>query len=254
MAVLGLQGVRGGVGTTSITAALGWALQLLGETVLVIDACPDNLLRLSFNVDFERQQGWARAMLDNQDWQDAGMRYTSALDVLPFGRLTASEWENLHTLHDALTPLHSLLQALRSQQRYGWILIDLPPGQSPLTRQFIAHCDHSIAIVKPDANCHIRLHQQALPAQAHILINDLRIGSQMQDDIYQVWLQSQRRLLSTVIHRDEAMAESLGSKQPLGEYRGDALAAEEILTLANWCLLHCATPRTAPDESLKVHE
>jgi cellulose biosynthesis protein BcsQ len=41
-----------------------------------------------------------------------------------------------------------------------------------------------------------------------------------------------------VIHRDEGMAECLASKQPLGEYRGDSLAAEEILTLANWCLLH----------------
>lgn len=38
MAILGLQGIRGGVGTTSITAALAWALQLLGETVLAIDA------------------------------------------------------------------------------------------------------------------------------------------------------------------------------------------------------------------------
>lgn len=50
MAVLGLQGVRGGVGTTTITAALAWSLQMLGENVLVVDACPDNLLRLSFNV------------------------------------------------------------------------------------------------------------------------------------------------------------------------------------------------------------
>jgi cellulose biosynthesis protein BcsQ len=32
-------------GTTSITAALAWALQLLGETVLAIDASPDNMLR-----------------------------------------------------------------------------------------------------------------------------------------------------------------------------------------------------------------
>ena len=30
MAVLGLQGVRGGVGTTTITAALAWSLQMLG--------------------------------------------------------------------------------------------------------------------------------------------------------------------------------------------------------------------------------
>ena len=45
MAVLGLQGVRGGVGTTTITAALAWSLQMLGENVLVVDASPDNLLR-----------------------------------------------------------------------------------------------------------------------------------------------------------------------------------------------------------------
>ena len=38
MAILGLQGVRGGTGVTSITAALAWALQLLGETVLAIDS------------------------------------------------------------------------------------------------------------------------------------------------------------------------------------------------------------------------
>ena len=61
MAILGLQGIRGGVGTTSIAAALGWSLQVLGESVLVIDACPDNLLRMSFNVDYDVSDGWARA-------------------------------------------------------------------------------------------------------------------------------------------------------------------------------------------------
>ena len=38
MAIIALQGMRGGVGTTSITAALAWGLQQLGESVLVIDA------------------------------------------------------------------------------------------------------------------------------------------------------------------------------------------------------------------------
>ena len=57
-------------------------------------ACPDNLLRLSFNVDFTHRQGWARAMLDGQDWRDAGLRYTSQLDLLPFGQLSIEEQEN----------------------------------------------------------------------------------------------------------------------------------------------------------------
>ncbi|EKD5132862.1 cellulose biosynthesis protein BcsQ [Salmonella enterica] len=242
MAILGLQGVRGGVGTTSLTAALAWALQILGENVLVIDASPDNLLRMSFNVDFVHQGGWARSLLDGQDWRDAGLRYTSQLDLLPFGQLTAQERENPQAWQETLGEIGSAIQALKASGRYSWILLDLPYGASPLTRQLVSH---TLAIAQVDANCHIRLHQQALPAGAYILINDLRIGSQLQDDLYQVWLQSQRRLLPIVIHRDEAMAECMASKQPLGEYRSDSLAAEEVLTLANWCLLHDAGDKTS---------
>ncbi|EIO3784805.1 cellulose biosynthesis protein BcsQ [Salmonella enterica] len=245
MAILGLQGVRGGVGTTSLTAALAWALQILGENVLVIDASPDNLLRMSFNVDFVHQGGWARSLLDGQDWRDAGLRYTSQLDLLPFGQLTAQERENPQAWQETLGEIGSAIQALKASGRYSWILLDLPYGASPLTRQLVSLCDHTLAIARVDANCHICLHQQALPAGAHILINDLRIGSQLQDDLYQVWLQSQRRLLPIVIHRDEAMAECMASKQPLGEYRSDSLAAEEVLTLANWCLLHDAGDKTS---------
>ncbi|EHD6703587.1 cellulose biosynthesis protein BcsQ [Salmonella enterica subsp. enterica] len=245
MAILGLQGVRGGVGTTSLTAALAWALQILGENVLVIDASPDNLLRMSFNVDFVHQGGWARSLLDGQDWRDDGLRYTSQLDLLPFGQLTAQERENPQAWQETLGEIGSAIQALKASGRYSWILLDLPYGASPLTGQLVSLCDHTLAIAQVDANCHIRLHQQALPAGAHILINDLRIGSQLQDDLYQVWLQSQRRLLPIVIHRDEAMAECMASKQPLGEYRSDSLAAEEVLTLANWCLLHDAGDKTS---------
>ncbi|ECU3445972.1 cellulose biosynthesis protein BcsQ [Salmonella enterica subsp. enterica serovar Agona] len=245
MAILGLQGVRGGVGTTSLTAALAWALQILGENVLVIDASPDNLLRMSFNVDFVHQGGWARSLLDGQDWRDAGLRYTSQLDLLPFGQLTAQERENPQAWQETLGEIGSAIQAMKASGRYSWILLDLPYGASPLTGQLVSLCDHTLAIAQVDANCHIRLHQQALPAGAHILINDLRIGSQLQDDLYQVWLQSQRRLLPIVIHRDEAMAECMASKQPLGEYRSDSLAAEEVLTLANWCLLHDAGDKTS---------
>ncbi|EBY2611118.1 cellulose biosynthesis protein BcsQ [Salmonella enterica subsp. enterica serovar Stanley] len=245
MAILGLQGVRGGVGTTSLTAALAWALQILGENVLVIDASPDNLLRMSFNVDFVHQGGWARSLLDGQDWRDAGLRYTSQLDLLPFGQLTAQERENPQAWQETLGEIGSAIQALKASGRYSWILLDLPYGALPLTRQLVSLCDHTLAIAQVDANCHIRLHQQALPAGAYILINDLRIGSQLQYDLYQVWLQSQRRLLPIVIHRDEAMAECMASKQPLGEYRSDSLAAEEVLTLANWCLLHDAGDKTS---------
>ena len=84
MAVIALQGLRGGVGTTSITAALAWGLQQLGESVLVIDMTPANLLRMHFNTDFAHSQGWARA-------EDAALRYTELLNYwisCLLGRLT----------------------------------------------------------------------------------------------------------------------------------------------------------------------
>jgi cellulose synthase operon protein YhjQ len=114
-----------------------------------------------------------------------------------------------------------------------------------LTRELLTLCDRSLVVVHPDANSHIRLHQQPLPANSDILINDLRVGSQLQEDLYQLWLESQPRILPVTIHRDEAMAECLAAKQPLGEYRQDSLAAEEVLTLANWCLIHYSGGRPA---------
>ena len=125
------------------------------------------------------------------------------------------------------------------------LLLDLPAGYSPLTRELLTLCDRSLVVVHPDANSHIRLHQQPLPANSDILINDLRVGSQLQEDLYQLWLESQPRILPVTIHRDEAMAECLAAKQPLGEYRQDSLAAEEVLTLANWCLIHYSAGRAA---------
>lgn len=129
MAILGLQGVRGGVGTTSLTAALAWALQILGENVLVIDASPDNLLRMSFNVDFVHQGGWARSLLDGQDWRDAGLRYTSQLDLLPFGQLTAQERENPQAWQETLGEIGSAIQALKASGRYSWIYWTCPTAR-----------------------------------------------------------------------------------------------------------------------------
>lgn len=239
MAILGLQGLRGGTGTTSLAAALGWALQMLGESVIVMDACPDNMLRFFFNDDIAHRDGWARALLDKKEWRDAGMRYTSQLDFLPFGQLSATERLNTSLL-SPLSQAADIVRTLQKQRPHQWLLIDLPHEVTPWVQPLVEACQHILTIVNPDANAHIRLHQQVLPKHGHILINDLRIGSRIQDDIYRIWLQSQPRMLPVVVHRDEAVAECLAAKQPLGEYRSDALAAEEVVTLANWCVMHYA--------------
>lgn len=243
MAIIGLHGLRGGVGTTSITAALGWSLQQLGESVLVVDASPDNLLRLNFNIDFAHPGGWARALLDNHNWRDSAWQYTTHLDVLPFGQLLPAEREMFSSLEAPLGQFSHALEELKSSGRYQWILVDLPYGYDILTRKLLGQIENVLTVAKPDINCHTRLHQQMLPSSSPVLVNYLLVASQLQDDIYQLWLQSQRSMIPVVVHRDEAFAEASAMKQPLGEYRPGSLAAEEVMTLANWCLLNFSSSR-----------
>lgn len=239
MPVIALQGVRGGIGTTSVTAALAWALQQLGESVLAIDLAPDNLLRLHFNTPFELNRGWARAQLDGLGWQQGAMRYGKKLDFLPFGRLSVAERLKIrHQGNDIPQRWQEFLALLRASGDYRWILLDIPAGDDPLLEQQLALADQVFLLLNPDANCHARLHQQPLPSACHLLINQYSSASPLQQDLHQLWLQTLPGLLPLVIHRDEALAEALAVKQPLGEYRPESLAADEILTLANWCLLN----------------
>ena len=131
MAILGLQGIRGGVGTTSITAALAWALQLLGEKVLAIDASPDNMLRYFFNVDATHRDGWARSLLDGGDWRDAGIRYTSHIDILPFGLLSPGERENVDMLCPILDSFVGMVAKLDQQgdHRCARLGVTAPRGE-----------------------------------------------------------------------------------------------------------------------------
>ena len=172
----GRTGIAGGAGRRGDNnhhrRNLAWSLQMLGEMSWWSMPRPGNLLRLSFNVDFTHRQGWARAMLDGQDWRDAGCT-TPRSSILPplvsyplKNKKITAHWQT------RLSDICSGLQQLKASGRYQWILIDLPRDASQITHQLLSLCDHSLAIVNVDANCHIRLHQQALPDGAHILIND----------------------------------------------------------------------------------
>ncbi|CAI1063755.1 cell division protein [Serratia quinivorans] len=245
MPVIALQGLRGGMGATSVTAALAWALQQLGESVLAIDFAPDNQLRLHFNTPFELARGWARAEQDGGEWQQGAMHYCENLDFLPFGRLTAAERLNLQQYcRQHPTRWQENLAQLSASAQYNWILLDLPADDPLLVAQALPLADCVFMLITPDANCQVRLHQQALPEGCRFLINHYFAASQLQQDLHQLWLQTLGGLLPVAIHRDEAMAEALAVKQPLGEYRPESLAADEVMTLANWCLINLK--ETAP--------
>ncbi|WNN44435.1 MULTISPECIES: cellulose biosynthesis protein BcsQ [Winslowiella] len=242
MPIIALQGLRGGTGASSVTAALAWAFNQLGEEVLAMDFSSSNQLALHFNAPVGLTRGWMRGALDSDDWQQSALRYLPGLDLVPFGTLSERECETLEA--GGIDILLSWLQHLTDLKTdYRWLLLDVPAQQNRWSRQILAHADRVISVITADANCHIHLHQRQPGSNTLFLINNFNANSQSQQDLQQLWLSTLDRLIPVVIHRDEAMAEALLVKQPTGEYRPESLAAEEITTLANWLLINLAEAR-----------
>lgn len=237
MPIVALSGLRGGVGATSMVAALAWALNRLGESTVAVDFSPHNQLCTHFNTSLTHVRGWARSALHQERWQQSAMRYTEQLDFIPFGQLSGEETQDyLRQPETLLTPWRHQLTSLRAG--YHWILLDIPADMPQISQLLLPHVDHQLMVLTPDGNCHLRLHQATFPANTRFLINQFSPISQAQQDLHQLWLSSLTAMIPLLIHRDEALAESLLSKQPLGEYRPLSLAAEEIATLAAWCLVN----------------
>ncbi|PKE28669.1 cellulose synthase operon protein YhjQ [Rahnella sp. AA] len=234
MAVIALQGFRGGTGTTSVTAALAWGLAQLNEKVLVIDFSPENLLRLHFGMPFAQARGWHYAHSAGEHWQQSAMRYHSHLDFLPYG-YSSPESGNF-----AKFDWGKAIEQIKNTGVYDWILID-SPAADPGPAQAIA--DSTLVLVHADTQSHIRLHQHILPANGRYLLNQFVPSSQLQQDILLLWQETLPALIPVILHRDEAMAESLAAKQPVGEWKGNSKISREMNTLANWFLLNLRHPK-----------
>lgn len=232
MTSLGMHGLRGGAGSSSLLAALGYALHTLEQRVLLVDLCPDNLLRLHFNLAVTETGGWARAMLDGQDWTAECWSLAPNLSLLPYGRLAGAD---LPGLEQALSLQPGLWdrRANALAEHFDWILFDLP-RRLPWQASAVS-CQLQIQLIEADAACHALLQQQE-ESTDYLLLNRFDPASQIQRDLMLIWRQHHdARLLPVTVHNDEAMREALACKQPVGRYAPGSLVAQDVLSLAVWC-------------------
>ena len=179
MIAMSLRGVRGGVGTSSILAALGHALHELGQKVLLVDMCPENSLGLHFNMDLAPREGWARATLDQQPWHEHAWVVEPGLCVLPYGQLKPSEVFALDALLIEQPKLWTQRKAALANG-FDWIIFDLPqrlPGHMSNP-----HCSLAMMVINADAACHVLLQPQ-LAQTPLFLVNRFDAASQLQRDL-----------------------------------------------------------------------
>jgi len=89
MSVVVVASMKGGVGKTTTTANLAFALSRLGRPVLVVDLDPQNSLFLHFGLDGSNRDGLAVAALDGRPWHSPALMSDSGVLCLPY---VASRW------------------------------------------------------------------------------------------------------------------------------------------------------------------
>lgn len=234
---IALRGISGGVGTTAVLCGLALALNEQGERVLLIDCSPDDLARLHFGDNLANEAGWARAQLDGTPWNDA-LQVQPGLHVLPYGRLAPAETSRItqlleqqpaywHTRFEQLRPFHD------------WVLFDLPPRSTnpPPAPDEDGCADLLIDLIMPAPGCHALLHRQPDRQANLLLINRFNPASQLQRDLVLLWRTTYSpNQAPQIIHEDEAVAEALAHKLPVGLYAPESQAASDLRNLALWCL------------------
>lgn len=249
MHTVALFSLKGGVGTTTLTANLGAALaQTQAHGLIAVDLSPRNQLGIHFGLN-GREPGLGHALLRGVGWSRALRQGIDRIGCLPFGELSDEEFgafeqnleKNSSLLREGLADL--------PLEPNGIALFDVAAAPAVLARQALALANLVIVVLLPDAASfatlpvllellkrHRSFVQDGDPA-AHILLNGVD-GTRLTRDV--------RALLSitpgspallhlpVVIHRDEAVREALAAGRTLVETASSSQAAADFKAAAAW--------------------
>lgn len=229
---LSVQGLRGGVGSTSLVAALGSALAHSWQRVLLVDLCQENLLHLHCGQGVATRGGWTRALLDGDPPDRAVQRIDGSLSVLPYGLLDDAERGRLQALlAQRPNQLEPLLEHMEGA--YDWVLFDLPLHDA-VNAVDVGACEVPIRVLEADPACHVLL-ERTDATNAWWLVNRYDPSRQLQRDLQLVWREQKRhRFIPVWIHADAAMPEALASRMAVGQYAANSQAAADVNQLAAW--------------------
>lgn len=235
--IIALSGLRGGTGTTSIAAMLADSLRRLNQSVLVIDLNESDLLRLHFNIPYAATHGWASVADTALAWMDQTYQIDPLLWVLPYGyHALAHNNPDEHAKRRWIEDLpHQLLTTKGLPQ---WILLDLPVNKTEFKALYEASALH-LLVVEPDMAAHILLGQYAWFNQTRIMVNGHNPSFAANEAVLIDWQQRYRsRMVPVHLHVDAHINEALGHKMPATTYFPESSAAQNMQSVATWCLTH----------------
>jgi cellulose synthase operon protein YhjQ len=224
--VLTFFSLAGGVGKTSLVAAVGRALASRGERVLLTDTCSFGVLPFYFGA---------------REIKPGVVRTFSGGTSDPPIRVLTLEAERYDADPDLLRR-----EMTRGAQDVSRVVIDVATGSAPMLRQAARLSPMVVVPVVPDMASVVTLpvlegffrNQESLsgkPLQAWYVLNQFDPASPLQLDVREVLRQQLgERLLPFAVHRSPAMSEALAEGMTVIDYAPNSPAAEDLMNLVSW--------------------
>jgi len=224
--VLSFFSLAGGVGKTSLVAAIGRALAARGERVLLTDTCSFGVLPFYFGA---------------REIKPGVVRTFSGGTSDPPIRVLTLEAERYDADPDLLRR-----EMTRGAQDVSRVLIDVTTGSASMLRQATRMSPLVIVPVVPDMASVVTLpvlegffrNQEGLhgkPLQAWYVLNQFDPSSPLQLDVREVLRQQLgERLLPFAIHRSPAMSEALAEGMTVIDYAPGSPASEDVMSMVTW--------------------
>lgn len=245
MIVITVVSMKGGVGKTSATANLATALakQLGRGAVGVIDLDPQNSLHLHFGQSHSVTAGLSSQSVQGLEWREVMYHSEYGIDCVPYGDVTELERVAFEAILEAQPDFvqQQLQRSLLDAKRV--VLIDTPPGPSVYLRQATQCADLAITVLLADGGSYA-----TIPAMESWLaevtaerpdFHSLYLFNQVDgmnslglDVIEVVRRHLGERVLKSVIHSDEAVAEALAFQQPVAIYAPYSQSTRDLENIA----------------------
>jgi len=240
--IIAIMNQKGGVGKTTTTVNLGYALALLGKKVTLLDMDPQGQVAISLGLD-NSQGGLDRILLEDDKLNDHLIPVRNNLNVVCAGDNLA-DFEYVTT--GGSSRGHALRRAIAASTLMAedFVLIDCPPSSGLLGINAMFAADELVIPVSGDY-----LSLQGLSRTMQIL---KRMETVLNRSI-RVWIVSTRmqlkrrlseqvrlkilkyfpgRVLSTVIRENVALAECPSFGKSVFDYKEKSAGAEDYQSLA----------------------
>jgi cellulose synthase operon protein YhjQ len=260
MALICFASPKGGVGKTTLAANVASGISRAGLKVIALDLDPQNTLRLHFGVALGDRNGFTHELLQQSDWRASLRPTASGVALLAYG---ATDMPSAMTLAATVThtpallhnPIHDMLE-----NPHICLVVDTPPGPSPLLAALLPMTDLLVTVLQVDATSVSLIpaiergviygvagtgREPTRSADQGFILNQFdprtRLGGAIADAVSR---HLGPRLLGTV-YRDEHVAEAVAAQKVLADYAPAAKATQDIGQLTRAILIRLAQLQSA---------